>query len=166
MPINPPNLDDRTHRDIMDELRRLIPRYCPEWTDHNPSDPGITLLELFAWLTEMTIYKLNRVSDKTYVALLDLIGMSLLLPQPAETYLSFTPGSSLDQSRMLPAGTQVATSQTEATDSVVFETIEDLNLSPVKLLKVFSTAGDAISDNSAYINSHPVKCLFDLFFLK
>jgi hypothetical protein len=153
MPINPPNLDDRTHRDIMDELRRLIPRYCPEWTDHNPSDPGITLLELFAWLTEMTIYKLNRVSDKTYVALLDLIGMSLLLPQPSETYLSFTPGSAMEQSKILPAGTQVATSQTEATDSVVFETVEDLNLSPVKLLKVFSTAGDAISNNSAFINN-------------
>ncbi len=153
MPINPPNLDDRTHRDIMDELRRLIPKYCPEWTDHNPSDPGITLLELFSWLTEMTIYKLNKVSDKTYVALLDLIGMSLLLPQPAETYLTFKPTSGLDKTALIPAGTQVATSQTEAVESVVFETAEDLHLSPVKLAKVFSTAGDAISDNSACVNN-------------
>jgi hypothetical protein len=152
MPINPPNLDDRTHRDIMDELRRLIPKYCPEWTDHNPSDPGITLLELYAWLTEMTIYKLNRVSDKTYVALLDLVGMSLLLPQPAETYLTFNASPVLEKTTIIPAGTQVATSQTEAVESVVFETAEDLNLSPVKLVKVFSTAGDAVSDNSGYIN--------------
>ncbi len=152
MPITPPNLDDRTHRDLMDELMRLIPRYCPEWTDHNPSDPGITLLELFSWLTEMTIYKLNRVTDKTYVALLDLIGMSLLLPQPAETYLTFTPSDGLENSKRLSAGTQVATSQTEATESVVFETAEDLYLSPVKLQKIFSTAGDSISEHSGYIN--------------
>ena len=153
MPINPPNLDDRTYSDLMDELRRLIPRYCPEWTDHNASDPGMTLLELYAWLTEMTIYKLNRVSDKTYVALLDLVGMSLLLPQPAETYLSFIPSPALKESKIVPAGVQVATSQTEVTESVVFETAEDFNLSPVKLDKVFSTAGNAISDNSGFINN-------------
>ena len=153
MPITPPNLDDRTHADIMEELRRLIPRYCPEWTDHNPSDPGITLLELFAWLTEMKIYKLNRITDKTYVALLDLIGMSLLLPQPAQSYLTFTPGQGLEESVVVPAGTQIATSQTEVTDSVVFETAEDLRLSPVELARVITTAGDSVSDNSGFINS-------------
>jgi Baseplate J-like protein len=153
MPINPPNLDDRTHRDIMEELQRLVPKYCPEWTDHNPSDPGITLLELFSWLTEMTIYKLNMVSDKTYVALLDLVGMSLLLPQPSETYLTFEPSKVLSSSKIVPVGTQIATSQSEATESVVFETIEDLHLSPVKLERIFSSAGDAISDNSKYINN-------------
>ena len=152
MPINPPNLDDRTHRDLMDELQRLIPRYCPEWTDHNPSDPGITLLELFSWLTEMTIYKLNKVTDKTYVALLDLVGMSLLLPQPAETYVSLRPSPALSAAKVVPAGTQIATSQTESTDSVVFETAHDLSLSPVILSSIFSAAGDAITDNSGYIN--------------
>jgi len=48
MPLPTPNLDDRRFQDILDEARRLIPRYCPEWTDHNLSDPGITFLELFA----------------------------------------------------------------------------------------------------------------------
>ena len=72
-----PNLDDRTFQDLVDEAKRLIPRYCPEWTDHNLSDPGITLLELFAWMTDLLIYRLNRVPDKNYIKYLELIGVRL-----------------------------------------------------------------------------------------
>ena len=46
--ILPPDLDDRRWKDIVDEARGLIPKYAPQWTDHNPSDIGITLIELFA----------------------------------------------------------------------------------------------------------------------
>ena len=53
--IPTPKLDDRTYADIIAEAVRLIPRYCPEWTNHNPSDPGITILELCAWMTEMIL---------------------------------------------------------------------------------------------------------------
>ena len=44
------NLDDRRFSDLVEECILRIPRYCPEWTNHNPSDPGITLIEMFAWL--------------------------------------------------------------------------------------------------------------------
>lgn len=77
------SLDDRTFNDIVDEALRLIPRYCSEWTNHNPSDPGITLIELFAWMTEMTLYRLNKVPEKTYLSLLELMGLSLVPPQSA-----------------------------------------------------------------------------------
>ncbi len=63
MPLPFNNLDDRTYADLLDEARALIPGLDPEWTDHNPSDPGITLVELFAWLTEMLLYRANRVTD-------------------------------------------------------------------------------------------------------
>ena len=86
--IPSPKLDDRTYRDIVDEALRLIPRYCPEWTNHNPSDPGITLLELTAWMTELILYRLNRVPEKNYLAFLDLIGVKLRSPQPAKTLLA------------------------------------------------------------------------------
>ena len=56
MPIQLPNLDNRQFTDLMEEALALIPTYAPEWTNHNPADPGITLLELFAYLTEMLIY--------------------------------------------------------------------------------------------------------------
>ena len=52
MSLPVPSLDDRRFQDFVDEAKRLIPRYCPDWTDHNVSDPGITLIELFAWMTK------------------------------------------------------------------------------------------------------------------
>ena len=82
-------LDDRRFQDLVSEARTRISRACPEWTEHNVSDPGITLIELFAWMTEMTIYRLNRVPDKLHVALLDLLGIRLDGPSAATTSLRF-----------------------------------------------------------------------------
>jgi hypothetical protein len=63
MPLQLPNLDDRRYNDLVGEALTLIPTYAPQWTNHNPSDPGITLIELFAFLTDMLLYRLNRVTD-------------------------------------------------------------------------------------------------------
>ena len=82
-------LDDRRFQDLVSEARLKINRACPEWTEHNVSDPGITLIELFAWMTEMTIYRLNRVPDKLHVALLDLLGIRLDGPSAARTDVRF-----------------------------------------------------------------------------
>ncbi len=76
MPIPLPNLDDRRWTDLVDEGRSLIPVYSDEWTDFNPSDPGITLLELFAWIAEMDIYQINRIPDRHKRKFLELIGGS------------------------------------------------------------------------------------------
>lgn len=76
MPIPSPNLDDRTYADLLDEVRALIPSIYPEWTDHNPTDPGMTLVELFAWLTEMLIYRANRVPEASYRTFLKLLNGS------------------------------------------------------------------------------------------
>ena len=74
-------LDDRRFQDLVSEARLRITRSCPEWTEHNVSDPGITLIELFAWMTEMTIYRLNRVPDKLHVTLLELLGHPARRPE-------------------------------------------------------------------------------------
>src|SRR5918995_2606121 len=63
--IPPPKLDDRTFHDIVEEAISMIPRYAPEWTNHNASDPGIMLIELLAWVTEATLYHINRVPEAT-----------------------------------------------------------------------------------------------------
>ena len=68
------NLDDRTFQDIVSEAKKRISASCPEWTDHNVSDPGVTLVELFAWMTEMIIYRLNKVPQKNYIKLMELLG--------------------------------------------------------------------------------------------
>lgn len=73
MPLPLPNLDDRTYADLVDEARALIPSLYPAWTNHNPSDPGITLIEQLAWLTEMVIYRVDRVPDANKNVFLKLL---------------------------------------------------------------------------------------------
>lgn len=73
MPLTLPNLDDRSYADLIEEARKLIPAFAPEWSNHNPSDPGITLIEMFAYLSEMLIYRLNRVPDSHVEMFLKLI---------------------------------------------------------------------------------------------
>ena len=65
MPLPTPILDDRSWQQLRDELVRRIPVYNPEWTDHNPSDPGITLLELFAYLGETLLFRFNQIPEAT-----------------------------------------------------------------------------------------------------
>ena len=73
MPIELPNLDDRTFADLVEEGRNMIPGLAPSWTDHNPSDPGITLLELFASVTEQLIYRTDRITNEHKNVFLRLI---------------------------------------------------------------------------------------------
>ena len=80
MSLPSPNLDDRKYQDIVDEAKRLIPSYCPEWTNHNLSDPGVALIELFAWMSEMILFRLNQVPERLYTKFLDLVGIE---PFPA-----------------------------------------------------------------------------------
>ena len=70
-----PNLDDRRWSDLVQEGRGLIPVYAPEWTDHNAHDPGITLIELLAWVAEMDVYRLNRIPDRHKLKFLALVGI-------------------------------------------------------------------------------------------
>jgi hypothetical protein len=74
VPIPLPSLDDRTFADLTGEARALIPALLPEWTDHNPSDPGIVLVELFAWLTETLLYQVDQVPDTHVEKFLALLG--------------------------------------------------------------------------------------------
>lgn len=76
MPVELPNLDDHTFDDLIAEALRLIPSYAPQWTNHNPSDPGITLLELFAYLTEMQLYRINCVPESHIRMFLKLLNGS------------------------------------------------------------------------------------------
>ncbi len=89
MPLVSPQLDDLTYQAVADLLRRQIPLYTPEWTDHNDSDPGITLIQLFAHLAEMIGYRLNQVPDKTYVEFLKLIGVRVHPAEAARTWFNF-----------------------------------------------------------------------------
>jgi hypothetical protein len=87
MPLPVPTLDDRTFDQLVAEGRSLIPRYTREWTNHNLSDPGITLLELFAYLTETAIFQLDQVPEQSVELFLRLVGGCRL---PGETIAAAT----------------------------------------------------------------------------
>jgi predicted phage baseplate assembly protein len=116
------NLDDRTFDDLVEECVLRIPRYCQEWTDHNLSDPGITLIELFAWLTDQMLLRFNQVPRKNYVAFLELLGIRLQPPTPAQTDLTFYLTTDLPETYTIPAGVEVASLRTENTPAITFST--------------------------------------------
>jgi len=104
-----PDLDDRRFQDLVDEAKRRIPTYCPEWTDHNVSDPGVTLIELFAGMVETLIYRLNRVPEKNYIAFMNLIGLRLMPPEPARIDLTFWLSAPAMAPVTIPGGTELET---------------------------------------------------------
>lgn len=116
------DLDDRAFQDLVEECILRIPRYCPEWTNYNPSDPGITLIELFAWLTDQMLLRFNQVPRRNYVTFLELLGIRLQAPTPAQTHQTFYLSSSLPEAYTIPTGTEVATVRTQADDAIIFST--------------------------------------------
>src|ERR1700694_2400202 len=107
MPLEAPRLDDRTFEDLVREARRRIPLYTPEWTDHNLSDPGITLIELFSWLIDIMLYRLNRVPERHYIKFMELIGIKLREPTAAKTEITFWLSAPQPLDVTIPLGTEV-----------------------------------------------------------
>lgn len=146
MPLTAPNLDDRRYQDLRQELLARVPRYAREWTDHHESDPGITLLELFTGLTEMTLYRLNQVPERNYVKFLELIGVQLEPARPARAELTFTLANPAAAFVIVPKGTQVGGTASDG-DPLIFETDEALIALTAKLaaLQVFDGFGYSLA---------------------
>jgi Baseplate J-like protein len=138
-----PKLSDKTFDDIVNEARSLISRYAPEWTDYNLHDPGITFLELFAWISEMQMYYLDRLTEEHYRKFLEMAGFSRRGRQPARVILSF---SGVTAELPLPANTQVVA--LSGGNRAPFETVEDINLIPVSLDAVKSVSGSDVTDRT------------------
>lgn len=108
MSLESPRLDDRDFESLLAEARRRAIQTCPEWTDHSPSQPGSVLLELFAFLTDVMIYRLNRLPEKAYVEFLKLLGVDLRPPAAATATLLFRRSEPADRPIAIPRGTRVA----------------------------------------------------------
>jgi predicted phage baseplate assembly protein len=128
MPLLLPNLDDRKWADLVDEGRALIPVYGPEWTDHNASDPGITLIELLAWIAEMDIYELNQVSDRDRLKFLRLVDVIPQPPQPASAVLRITLADGATP-LLLPAGVEFV-NQDASPVAMRYRTCHEVTLAP------------------------------------
>lgn len=122
-----PLIDNRRYDDIMSEVRTRIARYTPEWTpvwtDVNNNDPGITMVQVFAWLTEMTIYRLGQVPELNYLKFLDLMGIELRPALPARVEITLPILNSHPEPYVIvPPRTQVAAEADDGTELIVFET--------------------------------------------
>jgi hypothetical protein len=125
-------LDDLRFQELVSEARTRIARHSPGWTEHNVSDPGITLIELFAWFTDILLYRVNRIPEQLHLALLELVGVTPAPPRQARAGVRFmlerpSPGLTI------PEGTEIAAPRTSGQDAIVFRTTESLTFPSTRL---------------------------------
>ncbi len=193
-----PKLDDRTYDDIMGEVRTRIARYTPEWkpvwTDLNDNDPGITLTQVFAWMSEMLLYRMNLVPQLNYFKFLQLLGIELNAAEPASAEVTFPVKADYEKPyATVPAHTQVSADAGNGEAPLIFETERALTAVAMQLasLQVFDSYaytkitdanedaaegflpfGKLASENSALLlgfsckEDFPAKIVLDLAFWK
>ena len=163
MALPVPNLDDRRFQDLVDDAKRLVQQRCPEWTDHNVSDPGVTLIETFAWMTDQVLYRLNRIPERNYIKFLELIGVRLFPPTAARAAITFWLAGPQPGTIHIRPGTQAATVRTEADEAIVFTTVGDLPIVPCTLSRLASSlAGEKeVSDHTEALEARTSFFCFD-----
>lgn len=132
------NLDDKTFRQIFEDSRKLIQKFSPEWTDYNLHDPGITLLEMFSWLTEMQQYYLNRIRDDSYLKFLKLLDCGVRPSINAGASVCF----SCNEVITVPEGTRLYAGD------IPFETVEAQKLTDNNIDKILSCTDWGYVDNT------------------
>lgn len=124
-------LDDRTWEELRDELVRRIPVHSETWTDHNPSDPGIVLLELFAFLGENLLYRMNRAPEKARRDFLNLLNIPLQPATPATALVRFDLPKGQDTPINVPFGGTAAYTVVTA-GKIDFQVTDELTVLPVE----------------------------------
>jgi len=72
------SIDDAAAQSLVENFERIVGQ--ADWTQFNRSDPGVTLIELFAWLAEGLVYRSDSVSDPRHEALRRVIARLSALP--------------------------------------------------------------------------------------
>ncbi|MES2938102.1 MAG: putative baseplate assembly protein [Pseudomonadota bacterium] len=145
MPLPKPTLDNRTFDQLVAEGRGLIPRLAPQWTDHNASDPGITVLELAAWLTEQNIFRFDRLPDEAVRRFARLVGAEPMPPQVARTVVGVGNGNAAGLA--LPPRLRL-----HDAGGALFETLDAVYASPARLAVLGTARGKptgALADATA-----------------
>ncbi|HEV2705512.1 MAG TPA: putative baseplate assembly protein [Pyrinomonadaceae bacterium] len=152
-----PLVDPRSAQEISRQLRKLLAGYAPQWKEQEGTEAGAlsdAIIGIFSRFSEIVIQRLNQTPEKNLLAYLDMLGLSILPPQPARVPLTFflTPGSTTDA--VVPVGTQVAAQPAEGeAQPVVFETEQELTVVAARLTAAITRdpARDAYTDQSALI---------------
>lgn len=126
MPLPSPPIDGRDYQALVDELIARIPAHTPEWTNHNDSDPGITLLQLFAHVTESLLYRANLIPERNRAKFLSLLGLRLNPAREAQGMAAFANVRGAKDSLVIPAGTELFAGE------IPYRTASGLDVLPVE----------------------------------
>ncbi|MDX6269650.1 MAG: hypothetical protein QOD28_873 [Acidobacteriota bacterium] len=144
MPLQIPNLDDRRYQELLDEALARVPVHNPEWTNFNKSDPGVTLIEIFAFLTENLLYRSNQIPERNRRKFLSLLGVPLQSASSAVGLVQFTNERGPAQTITLNDGLEVRAGQ------VPFRTVQGLDVLPVEAQVFFkrklTTTDETLTD--------------------
>ncbi|MEK7729839.1 MAG: hypothetical protein AAB354_15635, partial [candidate division KSB1 bacterium] len=139
MRILPPNIDDRTLEQIVQRAKTLAPFYAPEWKPSFEKEFGAALLNIFAYLLDNVLARLNRAADKNFLAFLDMLDMTLLPARSARVPVTFQLAEGALQNVLIPLGTQVSAAAKDAVrEELTFETEKNVLVTPAKLQRVLS----------------------------
>jgi predicted phage baseplate assembly protein len=138
-------LDPRNYQDLVDEARTRAGRRCPEWTDHNVSDPGMTLIDQFAWMTDVLLYRVNRIPERLHWKLLELLDIQREPPTAAHAVLRVRLAAPPLATVVIPAGTEVATKPDDEHAAIVFAVSKDAFVPGLRLAAVMLWRSDALT---------------------
>jgi predicted phage baseplate assembly protein len=155
MSLVPPRLDDRRFDDLRTEALQRVRLSCPEWTDFNVSDPGVTLIELFAWFTELMLFRMNQVPDKLHGELLSLVGVQPEPAKPAQALIEFIPPDE-NCPRIVPRLVESVSIDAGGDRPLKFQTQRDLAMIRAPLTAIArKLPGQADGDDLTKLNDLP-----------
>src|ERR1700730_16742004 len=126
MPLAPPVIDDRRYQQLVDETLARVPVHTPEWTNFNQSDPGVTLVQLFAFLAENILYRANLIPERNRVKFLQLLRVPLRPAEAAQGLLSIANTSGPPLRQTLPGDLEVRAG------AIAFRTQLGLDVLPIE----------------------------------
>lgn len=126
MPLDLPVIDDRSYQQILSEALARIPVHNPDWTNFNDSDPGVTLIQLFAFMTENLLYRSNLIPERNRIKFLQLLGVPMRAAEPARGIITFSNPRGPLRAETLSAGTEVFSGK------VPFRTDDGLDVLPLE----------------------------------
>jgi hypothetical protein len=140
VPLTIPNLDDRRYQELLDEALARVPVYTPEWTNFNKSDPGVTLIEVFAFMTESLLYRANQIPERNRKKFLKLLNVPLQPATSAQGLATITNDKGLLQTVTLNAGVELRAGKAP------FRTTRPLDVLPIEGRIYFKQKIDSPSD--------------------
>ena len=122
MPLLPPNLDDRTFEQLVSEATARVRQLCPQW-ELSESDPATVLLQAFGYVTDVLLYRVNRLPELAYIEFLNLLGLRMQPPTAASVELTFSRARITDSAVEIPRGSRVTVAKPTSSEELpVFST--------------------------------------------